>query len=673
MSAYSQHSLGWTAGSTEVGLVTSINGSNVTIDIETREFAQDARVTVGSFVGIRAGEAHLVGLVRNLAASPSASGALHTIQAKADLDLLGEILSESWGYQRFRRGVACYPAIGDKVEVLSADNLRLVFQVSASDTVEIGSLYQDASMPASVKVDDLLSKHFAVLGTTGVGKSSGVAVILDQVLQARRDLRVFLLDVHNEYARCFGGQANVVSPRTLKLPFWLFNLEETVAVIYGGRPPVEEEIEILAELIPIAKGKYAQYKEASERQLAKRSVAKGSVYTVDTPVPYVLQDLISLIDERMGRLENRTSRMHYHRLITRIEALRNDPRYAFMIENANVGGDMMGELLAHLFRLEPDGRPMTIMQLAGLPIEVVDAVVCVLCRLAFDFGIWSDGAMPLLFVCEEAHRYASADRSVGFSPTRRALSRIAREGRKHGVHLGLVTQRPAELDPTIISQCSTLFAMRMSNERDQAFLAAAVADGTNLQSFVPLLGTGEVIAFGEGVPLPARMKFRELPQDRMPQAESLGHSQGMDGLSNAAFIGAVVERWRGATMNAKSPAENESGFGGQAGPGHAQAAAQAHPTPPYQQPAGARMPPAEAAIGSAREPAAPHASRDAARSPGFGQVAGQARPIRDYAEETSSASALEQAHRRLLRRSLHPDAAAAGQEPRTEPNLWQLR
>ncbi len=363
-----------------------------------------------------------------------------------------------------------------------------------------------------------------MLGTTGVGKSSGVAVILDQVMQAQQSVRIFLLDVHNEYAACFGDQASVISPRNLKLPFWLFNLEEIADVIYGGRSPIDEEIEILAEVIPLAKSKYAQYKEASDRQIVKRTIGKSSGYTVDTPVPYMLQDLIALIDERMGRLENRVGRMHYHRLITRIEAIRNDPRYGFMFENANVGGDMMGEILGHLFRLDPDGRPMTIMQLAGLPMEVVDAVVCVLCRLAFEFGIWSEGAIPLLFVCEEAHRYASADRSVGFTPTRRALSRIAREGRKHGVYLGLVTQRPAELDPTIMSQCSTLFAMRMTNDRDQAFLAAAVSDAVNLLTFVPSLGTGEVIAFGEGVPMPVRMKFAALPPERQPRNDMSGRA-----------------------------------------------------------------------------------------------------------------------------------------------------
>ena len=132
--------------------------------------------------------------------------------------------------------------------------------------------------------------------------------------------------------------------------------------------------------------------------------------------------------------------------------------------------------LSQLFRLPPNGKPMTVMQLAGFPAEVVDSVVSVLCRMAFEFGLWSDGAVQLLFVCEEAHRYAPADRSIGFGPTRKAVSRIAKEGRKYGVFLGLVTQRPAELDATIISQCCTLFAMRMANDRDQAVIRAAVSD-----------------------------------------------------------------------------------------------------------------------------------------------------------------------------------------------------
>ena len=132
--------------------------------------------------------------------------------------------------------------------------------------------------------------------------------------------------------------------------------------------------------------------------------------------------------------------------------------------------------------------------------------------MAFDFGLWSEGAIQLLFVCEEAHRYASVDRKIGFGPTRRAISRIAKEGRKYGVFLGLVTQRPAELDPTILSQCSTLFAMRLSNDRDQALVRSAVSDAAaSLLAFLPSLATREVFAFGEGVALPTRLQFRELP------------------------------------------------------------------------------------------------------------------------------------------------------------------
>jgi DNA helicase HerA-like ATPase len=397
-------------------------------------------------------------------------------------------------------------------------------------------------------VDELVSKHFAVLGTTGVGKSSGVAIILNKVMEARPDVRIFLLDGHNEYGGCFGSKASVISSRNLRLPFWLFNFEEFLDVVFGGRAPVPEEVEILSELIPIAKGSYNQYRSLSDRLAVKKADPGKTGLTVDTPVPYVLQDLLALIDERMGRLENRASRLHYHRLTSRIETIRNDPRYAFMFDNANVGGDVMCDLLAHLFQLDASEQPISIMQLAGLPVEVVDAVVCVLCRLAFDLGVWSEGAFPLLFVCEEAHRYAAADRAVGFNPTRRALSRIAKEGRKHGVFLGLVTQRPAELDPTIISQCSTLFGMRMANEEDQRLLRTAVSDASStLMTFLPSLGTREVIGFGQGIPLPARLVFDTLPSEQLPRAEANGLTgEARAGESVRELIRSAVERWRGA-------------------------------------------------------------------------------------------------------------------------------
>ena len=475
------------------------------------------RATVGRFVSIRCANSTIVAMITEVSCEDLPTS--DTYIASASVDLLGEILGGP-DRTKFQRGVTNYPTIGDTVDLINNQELRTVYAPTGSDQINVGTLQQDRSVIAYVDVEEMLSKHFAVLGSTGVGKSSGVSLLLNEILKARPNLRIFLLDVHNEYGRCFGERSLVLNPRNLKLPFWLFNFEEIVDVLFAGRPGVPEELDILAEVIPMAKGIYTQYQNADRLGL-KRIDPKTIGYTVDTPVPYRLVDLISLIDERMGKLENRSSRIIYHKLISRIETVRNDPRYAFMFDNANVGGDTMAEVISYLFRLPANGKPMTIMQLAGFPAEVVDSVVSVLCRMAFDFGLWSDGASPLLFVCEEAHRYASADRNIGFGPTRKAVSRIAKEGRKYGVYLGLVTQRPAELDATIISQCNTLFAMRLANDRDQALLRSAVSDAAaNLLSFVPSLGTREVLAFGEGVALPTRLRFKEVPVHQLPRSDA---------------------------------------------------------------------------------------------------------------------------------------------------------
>ena len=537
---------------TSFGRVISVRGSLARVGLlaASQMPVSEIRATVGRFVSIRCASSVIVAMITEVSCENLSSSDYIAI---ASVDLLGEIHNAA-DKAKFQRGVTNYPTIGDSVDLITSQELRTIYAPTGSDQINVGFLQQDRSVIAYVDVEEMLSKHFAVLGSTGVGKSTGVSLLLNEILKARPNLRIFLLDVHNEYGRCFGDRALVLNPRNLKLPFWLFNFEEIVDVLFGGRAGVPEELDVLAEVIPMAKGIYTQYQN-TDRLGLKRIDPKQVGFTVDTPVPYRLVDLISLIDERMGKLENRSSRIIYHKLISRIEAVRNDPRYAFMFDNANVGGDTMAEVISHLFRLPANGKPMTVMQLAGFPAEVIDSVVSVLCRMAFDFGLWSDGVSPLLFVCEEAHRYASADRNVGFGPTRKAVSRIAKEGRKYGVYLGLITQRPAELDATIISQCNTLFTMRLANERDQALLRAAVSDAAaNLLSFVPSLGTREVLAFGEGVALPTRLRFKEVPPHQLPRGEAtISSVPSVTSGHDMHFVGAVLERWRGATSQRDVP------------------------------------------------------------------------------------------------------------------------
>ncbi|PZA12618.1 ATPase [Rhodopseudomonas palustris] len=535
------------------GKVISVRGSGARVGLlpSSRLVPSAIRATVGRFISVRTASSTIIAIITEVSSENLRDSDAHI--AVASVDLLGEILPGPLR-PKFQRGVTNYPTIGDAVELISSEDLRIVYEPTGSDQINVGTLQQDTSVVAYVDIEEMLSKHFAVLGSTGVGKSSGVSLLLNEILKSRPALRIFLLDVHNEYGRCFGDKAQVLNPRNLKLPFWLFNFEEIVDVLFAGRPGVPEELDILAEVIPIAKGLYVQYTN-TDRLGLKRVDPKTIGYTADTPVPYRLVDLISQIDERMGKLENRSSRIIYHKLISRIETVRNDPRYAFMFDNANVGGDTMAEVISHLFRLPANGKPMTIMQLAGFPAEVVDSVVSVLCRMAFDFGLWSDGVSPLLFVCEEAHRYAAADRAIGFGPTRKAVSRIAKEGRKYGVYLGLVTQRPAELDATILSQCNTLFAMRLANDRDQSLLRSAVSDAAaNLLSFVPSLGTREVLAFGEGVALPTRLRFKEVPAYQLPRSEATISTVPSAAAGNDMhFVSAVLERWRGATSHRDVP------------------------------------------------------------------------------------------------------------------------
>jgi len=190
----------------------------------------EVRGTVGKFVSIRCANSTVIAMITDVTSENMKE--TDTYIASAGVDLLGEI--SGGDKPKFQRGVTNYPTIGDAVELISNQELRTVYAPSGSDQIDVGTLQQDRSVTAYVDVEEMLSKHFAVLGSTGVGKSTGVSLLLNEILKARPSLRIFLLDAHNEYERCFGDRAHVVNPANLRLPFWLFNFEEIVDVIFGG-------------------------------------------------------------------------------------------------------------------------------------------------------------------------------------------------------------------------------------------------------------------------------------------------------------------------------------------------------------------------------------------------------------------------------------------------------
>ncbi|HET7412903.1 MAG TPA: DUF87 domain-containing protein [Pararhizobium sp.] len=506
------------AGNRMLGRVVACNGSRAVISAVAK--AGDTSLaelwSVGRLISINVGENRVVALVYAMDSGEGVWGETNDNNLRFEVELVGEIRNRADGRPKFSAGISHYPFLGAVAHRIRAGDLRAIYDIEKSDTAVIGRLTQDETMDAVIHIPSLLQRHFAIVGTTGVGKSSAVSLLLHEAIKVDPDLRVMILDPHNEFAAAFPESSIIVDPETLDLPFWLFRLEEFVEVIFRGRPGIPEEIDVLRDLIPEAK---RNYRGAADNALFRRATDKSTL-TADTPVPYRVADLLALIDERIGRLDGRNEKPHLRQLKARVTAAINDPRFHFMF-SSNTINDTLVETIAHLFRLPGKGQPITTFQLAGIPSEVINSVASVLCRMAFEIAMWSNGAVHILVVCEEAHRYVPSDPLLGFVPTRQAIARIAKEGRKYGVSLGVVTQRPGELDPTILSQCSTVFAMRLSNERDQDIIRSAIPDSSvSTTSFLSSIGNGEAIAFGEAIAVPMRMRFTKLPPEQLPKANS---------------------------------------------------------------------------------------------------------------------------------------------------------
>jgi DNA helicase HerA-like ATPase len=528
-------------GNRLLGRVIGCSGSKATVSAyAAKEGNSLAELwSVGRLISISVGENRVVALVCSMETDASVWAENSDNVMHIEVELVGEIRTGVSGKAEFSAGITQYPFLGAVVHRMRSSDLAVIYDPGVSDTAIIGQLTQDKSLGALIHVPSLLSRHFAVVGTTGVGKTTAVTLLLHKALKADPSLRVLILDPHNEFAAAFPDESVVIDTETLDLPFWLFRLEEFSEVLFRGRPPIPEEIDVLRDLIPEAK---RMFKGGTDTALIRRAQERSSL-TADTPVPYRIADLLALIDERIGKLEGRSEKPHLRSLKVRVQAAINDPRYEFMF-SSNTIHDTILTTISHIFRIPGGGKPVTTFQLAGIPSEVVNSVASILCRMAFEIALWSAGGVRILVVCEEAHRYVPADPKLGFFPTRQAISRIAKEGRKYGVSLGVITQRPGELDPTILSQCSTVFAMRLSNDRDQDIIRSAIPDSSaSTMSFLSSIGNGEAIAFGEAVAVPMRMVFERVSEDILPRANS-GLQPVHRGDPNSVDLRKIVMRMR---------------------------------------------------------------------------------------------------------------------------------
>lgn len=524
-----------------IGVVIEVAGSGSQIALDMQRLNEctgdeDPSVVlagqVGSQVKIRVGNGWLLASVRNQRQDRRAAGGII-----ADIDFLGEGMEEkpTGRIHGFRRGITRYPVPGAKIYPASTADLRHIYASDGRTSIQIGTVYPTRDIRAGIYVDAMLGKHFALLGSTGTGKSTSAALILHRICEAAPEGHIVMIDPHGEYAAAFRDTGLILDVSNLQLPYWLMNFEEHCeSLLTSSGNERQTDMDILAKCL---------LRSRSKNRLAE-TVGK---ITVDSPIPYLLSDLSNEIQNEMGKLDKATSSAPYMRIKNKLDELKGDPRYQFMFSGMLVG-DTMASFIGKVFRMPGDGKPISIIDVSGVPSDITSTVVAVLSRLVFDFAIWGreEKTRPVLLVCEEAHRYVPNEANADGSSVGNILGRIAKEGRKYGISLGLITQRPSDLAEGVLSQCGTIIAMRLNNDRDQAFVKAAMPEGARgFLDSIPALRNRECIICGEGVAIPIRVSFDNLEEAKRPASEdpSFVELWNQSGGEEDA-VQRVVRRWR---------------------------------------------------------------------------------------------------------------------------------
>ncbi|AWW73895.1 ATPase [Erythrobacter sp. KY5] len=524
-----------------IGVVLEISGAGSQIALDLQRLNEcmgddDPSIAlagqVGSQIKIRVGDAWLLANVRDQRKDRRAANGII-----AHIDFLGEGAEEklTGRIHGFKRGVTRYPIPGAMVYPATTADLKQIYASDGRANITIGTVFPTRDIRAGLYIDAMLGKHFALLGSTGTGKSTSAALILHRICQAAPEGHIVMIDPHGEYSAAFRQTGQILDVSNLQMPYWLMNFEEHCEVLLTSAGNERQvDMDILAKCLLHAR---------SKNRLAE---TMGKI-TVDSPIPYLLSDLGSKLQDEMGKLDKATSSAPYMRIKSKLEELKGDPRYQFMFSGMLVG-DTMTDFISKVFRMPGDGKPISIIDVSGVPSDITSTVVAVLSRLVFDFAIWGreERTRPILLVCEEAHRYVPNEKHADGSSVGRILSRIAKEGRKYGISLGLITQRPSDLAEGVLSQCGTIISMRLNNDRDQAFVRSAMPEGSRgFLDSIPALRNRECIVCGEGVAIPIRVNFDTLEEHKRPASEDPSFAElWQSGGGEEEIVDRVVLRWR---------------------------------------------------------------------------------------------------------------------------------
>lgn len=593
---------------TEVGEIISVSGNTISVQLFDTIKSNMPVINgivyrigqIGSFLKVPLGYANLYGIVTQIGAA-AIPEKLKIEEENLDFSkwdnrqfLTIALIGEQIG-RKFERGVFQSPTTGDKVHLVTIEDLNIIYGgYNETNSIDVGNISISESLNAKINLNKLVSRHCAILGSTGSGKSNAVGVLLKSIAEKGfKSSRILVIDPHGEYNSVLKSQSTVYKIRAdidkgekeLNVPFWALPFNELMSIFSGNL--TDQNREYFRTKLVEAKIKAAK---ANEIQIEEELI------TQDSPIPFSIKQLWFELDdfERQTFKESRkpesitdkTQVGNAEKLLSNIypppaagggspflnnqakgilgflDSIRlklKDSTYSFLFTPGEYAPDLDGKVHKDLgdllFEWLGSDKPITILDLSGIPNEIMISVSGTLLKIIYDALFWGQDLpnggkeQPLLIVLEEAHNYLKAGEK---SISSRTVQTIAKEGRKYGVGLALVTQRPSELDETVLSQCGTIIALRMNNAKDRSYIRGAIQD--ELQTMVdllPSLRTGEGIVSGEGVKIPSRVQFYKLADAPQGSDPNVSEKWSEDKNITTDTYKQLLENWRNQKINNK--------------------------------------------------------------------------------------------------------------------------
>lgn len=446
---------------------------------------------------------------------------------------------------KFERGISNFPLPLQKVYLTPASELKQIFTSAeeSENLIKIGTYSGTGGTVCLADLNELLGKHSAILGSTGSGKSGAVTVLLKSIIDKKKDFdtwhpRIVILDPHNEYTTAFKGNCSSFSTDngSLKLPYWLLSLEELCDLLLGK----------------------AEFTATTQKNIVKKALLecrkKSAVIfgidenkiTIDSPIPFKISEFKDLIDQDRIKLTD-SKQDSFKSLLNKLDSLNDDARYNFLMEDWTSGKDDVTEVIKQFIS---NDTSIHVIDLSGIPNEVAGIISSVIARTLFNFKVWETAdereGNPILLVCEEAHRYVPNRGEAQYQAAQEAIKRIAKEGRKYGLSLMLVSQRPSELESTVLSQANSWIVLRLTNETDREYVKGILPDSlTGLTKNLSGLRKREAIFVGLAALIPSKILLNFLNEDERPKSNDINFIEGWKKkVYEDDQIVKIINRWR---------------------------------------------------------------------------------------------------------------------------------